>query len=92
MSTPVTLWHWLAAIGPCSGPAGWRGAVAATGSAYPVLSGLIGGLGSFLTGSATSSDALLASLQGEVAGLLHVPAAVRMAVVTGLTLVLVALA
>ncbi len=51
-----------------------RGAVGATGSAYPALSGLIGGLGSFLTGSTTSSNALLASLQAEVAGLLHVPA------------------
>ncbi len=50
-----------------------RGAVAATGSGYPSLSGLIGGLGSFLTGSTTSSNALLASLQVQVAGLLHVP-------------------
>ena len=51
-----------------------QGAVSATGPAYPVLSGLIGGLGSFLTGSTTSSNALLASLQAEVAGLLNVPA------------------
>ena len=50
-----------------------RGAVAATGSGYPALSGLIGGLGSFLTGSTTSSNALLASLQEQVAGLLHIP-------------------
>lgn len=50
-----------------------RGAVAATGSGFPSLSGLIGGLGSFLTGSTTSSNALLASLQEQVAGLLHVP-------------------
>jgi lactate permease len=59
-----------------------RGAVAATGSAYPLLSGLIGGLGSFLTGSTTSSNALLASLQAEVAGLLHVPATVLLAAQT----------
>ena len=59
-----------------------RGAVAATGSAYPLLSGLIGGLGSFLTGSTTSSNALLASLQAQVAGLLHVPASVLLAAQT----------
>jgi lactate permease len=59
-----------------------RGVVAATGAGYPALSGLIGGLGSFLTGSTTSSNALLASLQAEVAGLLHVPATVLLAAQT----------
>jgi len=59
-----------------------RGAVAATGSGYPALSGFIGALGSFLTGSTTSSNALLASLQAEVAGLLHVPATALLAAQT----------
>lgn len=59
-----------------------RGAVAATGSAYPALSAAIGGLGSFLTGSTTSSNALLASLQAEVAELLHVPETLLLAAQT----------
>ncbi|MGH3414253.1 MAG: L-lactate permease [Marmoricola sp.] len=59
-----------------------RGAVAATGSAFPALSGLIGALGSFLTGSSTSSNALFSALQAEVAGLLHAPASVLLAAQT----------
>lgn len=59
-----------------------RGAVAATGSGFPALSGLIGALGSFLTGSTTSSNALFSALQAEVAGLLHAPESVLLAAQT----------
>ncbi|HET7389087.1 MAG TPA: L-lactate permease [Nocardioidaceae bacterium] len=59
-----------------------RGAVAATGPAFPALSGLIGALGSFLTGSSTSSNALFSALQADVAGLLHAPASVLLAAQT----------
>ncbi|NEE03011.1 L-lactate permease [Phytoactinopolyspora halotolerans] len=38
------------------------------GSAYPVFSPVVGALGSFMTGSSTSSNALFAALQAEVAG------------------------
>jgi lactate permease len=48
------------------------GVVAATGSAFPALSAILGATGSFTTGSTTTSNALLAALQGEVAGLVHV--------------------
>jgi lactate permease len=59
-----------------------RGAVTATGSAYPALSALIGGLGSFLTGSTTSSNALFSALQAQSADLLHLPQPVLLAAQT----------
>ncbi len=40
----------------------------AAGSAYPALSPVVGAIGSFMTGSSTSSNALFAALQAEVAG------------------------
>jgi lactate permease len=43
------------------------GAAAATGRAYPAIAGLIGALGSFTTGSTTSSNALFSALQRDVA-------------------------
>ncbi|NED94927.1 L-lactate permease [Phytoactinopolyspora alkaliphila] len=42
------------------------------GSAYPALAPVVGAVGSFMTGSSTSSNALFAALQGEVAGLVGV--------------------
>ncbi len=51
------------------------GAAAATGPAYPVIAPLVGALGSFITGSTTSSNALFSALQSDVAHLIDVPAA-----------------
>lgn len=59
-----------------------RGAVRATGSAYPGLSALIGALGSFLTGSTTSSNALFSALQAESADLLGIAQPVLLAAQT----------
>jgi lactate permease len=59
-----------------------RGAVAATGPVYPVLAPLIGAVGSFLTGSTTSSNALFSSLQAQVAVLLDIPAPLLLAAQT----------
>lgn len=47
-----------------------RGAADAAGPAYTLFVPAIGALGSFITGSTTSSNALFSSLQAEVAGLL----------------------
>jgi len=47
-----------------------RGAAAATGHVYPAIAPLVGALGSFITGSTTSSNALFSALQGEVARLI----------------------
>src|ERR1035437_4434840 len=44
-----------------------RGAAAATGQAYPAKAPLVGALGSFITGSTTSSNALFSALQRDVA-------------------------
>ncbi|WP_430212561.1 L-lactate permease [Phycicoccus avicenniae] len=52
-----------------------RGAAAAAGGAYPVVAPFVGALGSFVTGSTTSSNALFSALQGEVATLIDVPRA-----------------
>jgi lactate permease len=46
-----------------------QGAAAATGPAYPAIAPLVGALGSFITGSTTSSNALFSSLQADVAHL-----------------------
>ncbi len=59
-----------------------RGLVAAAGDAYPYLAGLIGAVGSFLTGSSTSANALFAALQARAAHLLDVPVAVLLAAQT----------
>ncbi len=56
-----------------------RGAAAAAGSAYPAVAPLVGALGSFVTGSTTSSNALFSALQGEVATLIDVPRADQLA-------------
>ena len=56
-----------------------QGAAAATGTTYPLIAPFVGALGSFITGSTTSSNALFAALQVEVAGLIHAPASVLLA-------------
>lgn len=48
------------------------GVVEVTGNAFPVMAGALGAVGSFATGSTTTSNALLASLQGNVASLIGV--------------------
>jgi lactate permease len=50
-----------------------------TGRAYPALAGLVGAVGSFTTGSTTSSNALFAGLQANVAHLMHEPASTLLA-------------
>jgi lactate permease len=47
-----------------------RGLVDVLGSSYPLVSPTIGAVGSFITGSTTSSNALLSSLQAESAELI----------------------
>ncbi|AYY14565.1 L-lactate permease [Actinobacteria bacterium YIM 96077] len=42
------------------------------GASYPVVAPAVGAVGSFMTGSSTSSNALFAALQAEVAGLVDV--------------------
>lgn len=59
-----------------------RGTESATGHAFPVLSPVLGALGSFMTGSTTSSNALLAAFQAQVAGLLGVDPTVFVAAQT----------
>lgn len=50
------------------------GLVAVTGSLYPFFAPLIGGIGTFVTGSDTSSNILFAKLQANVAGQLGLTA------------------
>jgi lactate permease len=50
-----------------------RGIADAAGGAYPVIAPLVGAMGSFVTGSTTSSNALFAALQRDVALLIDVP-------------------
>ncbi|WP_406829446.1 L-lactate permease [Pedococcus sp. KACC 23699] len=52
-----------------------QGAAVATGSAYPAIAPVVGALGSFITGSTTSSNALFSSLQADVAHLIGDPPA-----------------
>lgn len=55
------------------------GVAGATGSTFPVLSPVVGAIGSFLTGSTTSSNALFAGLQADVARLVDVAPTVLLA-------------
>ncbi|HEX6515695.1 MAG TPA: L-lactate permease [Nocardioidaceae bacterium] len=59
-----------------------RGVESATGWLYPLFAAAVGGVGSFLTGSTTSSNALFSSLQAEVADLLGVAQPVLLAAQT----------
>lgn len=58
------------------------GAASEAGPAYPALAPSVGALGSFLSGSSTSSNALFSALQAEVASLLEVPKSVLLAAQT----------
>jgi lactate permease len=49
-----------------------EGTVLVTGGLFPLLSPMLGALGSFATGSTTTSNALLAALQGRVATLIGI--------------------
>ena len=55
------------------------GIASVAGGAYPLAAPLIGALGSFMTGSTTSSNALFAALQAQVAELIDVPATILVA-------------
>lgn len=59
-----------------------RGLTAVTGGAYPLIAPWIGGLGSFLTGSTTTSNALFSSLQVEAATALDLRPTVLLAAQT----------
>lgn len=54
-------------------------AAASSGPVYPALAPVVGAMGSFLSGSSTSSNALFSAFQAEVASLLSVPEAVLLA-------------
>lgn len=49
-----------------------EGAAAVTGSLFPAVSPIIGGIGSFTTGSTTTSNALFSALQRDVAQLIAI--------------------
>ena len=49
-----------------------EGAAAVTGSLFPAVSPVIGGIGSFTTGSTTTSNALFSALQRDVAQLISI--------------------
>ena len=51
------------------------GAATVTGDVYPALAPWVGALGSFLTGSTTTSNALFAAFQADIATALDIPAA-----------------
>jgi lactate permease len=59
-----------------------RGAAEVAADAYPLLAPSVGALGSFMTGSSTSSNALFSALQGDVAALLRVDPEVLVAAQT----------
>lgn len=59
-----------------------RGAAEVAGGVYPALSPVVGAVGSFMTGSTTSSNALFAPLQAQIAGVMGVAPAVLVAAQT----------
>lgn len=58
------------------------GVARGAGGLYPALAPVVGGLGSFMTGSTTSSNALFAALQADVAELLELPPSLLIAAQT----------
>lgn len=50
------------------------GLAAATGSLYPLVAPLVGGIGTFITGSDTSANILFGKMQATVAGHINAPA------------------
>lgn len=83
-SVPILLLAALATVMADSGMVSVlaRGAAAMTGGAFPALAPMVGGLGSFMSGSTTTSNALFASLQADVAGLVSADPAVLLAAQT----------
>lgn len=80
-SWPVLL---LATVATVMSDAGMVRAIAigiseVTGAAYPPLAGIVGAIGSFTTGSTTSSNALFAGLQADVGRLIDEPASTLLA-------------
>jgi lactate permease len=59
-----------------------QGIADVAGSGFPLLAPAVGAMGSFITGSTTSSNALFAALQAEVAVLVDLPAPVLLAAQT----------
>lgn len=59
-----------------------NGVAQGAGGLYPALAPVVGGLGSFMTGSTTSSNALFAALQADVAELLELPPSLLIAAQT----------
>jgi lactate permease len=59
-----------------------RGIARVTGPAYPALAPVMGGLGSFMTGSTTTSNALFSGLQRDIASLLGIDPAILLAAQT----------
>lgn len=59
-----------------------QGIAEVAGTSFPALSPLVGAMGSFITGSTTSSNALFAALQSDVAALVDLPSPVLLAAQT----------
>ncbi|HEX6256204.1 MAG TPA: L-lactate permease [Euzebyales bacterium] len=59
-----------------------RGIARVTGPSYPALAPVMGGLGSFMTGSTTTSNALFSGLQRDIASLLGLDPAILLAAQT----------
>lgn len=59
-----------------------QGTAEVTGAAFPAISPVVGAVGSFVTGSTTSSNALFSVLQSDVAGLIDRPVHVMLAAQT----------
>ena len=59
-----------------------RGVAGVTNEGFPALSPLVGGIGSFMTGSTTTSNALFSGLQRDVATLLNIRPATLIAAQT----------
>jgi lactate permease len=59
-----------------------RGTAEVAGGVYPALAPVVGAVGSFMTGSTTSSNALFAPLQAQIAGVMEVQPSVLVAAQT----------
>lgn len=59
-----------------------RGVSEVTGSAFPALAPVVGGIGSFMTGSTTTSNALFSGFQRDVATLLDMDPSILLAAQT----------
>lgn len=84
VSIPVVLLTVMAAIMVDAGMVAMiaDGVVQVTGPAYPLAAPLLGAMGSFASGSTTTSNALLSALQVEAAALLEIEPTVLLAAQT----------